>query len=205
MGGGCESLRMWVTVHLERIYISLSSEVWVPQFATERRACAVWLPLRNHPPVAWQVGPTVSYLLSVTILACLRCDAVWLLATFRRKLLLSPPTEGRLKVLAKHNWSCGTSQKTCALPCREKLRIYFFYFVELGARSSSLPDDFVFDSCTRNGIGSGFCPNSFGFTPLTTIPPLLCTNILGVLHRVGFRGFACQSVIKGQHLTLGQD
>ena len=31
------------------------------------------------------------------------------------------------------------------------------------------------------------------------------TRILGVLHRVGVRGFACQSVIKGQHLTLGQD
>jgi len=130
--------------------------------------------------------------------------AVSLLPTFRRNLLHSPPTEGRVTVLAKHNWICGTSQKTSALPCRETLRSNFFYFVELGARLSSLPDDFVFDLCTRNGTGSGFCPNSFGFTPLT-IPPLLCTNTLGVLHRVGVRGFACQSVIKGQHLTLGQD
>ena len=97
-------IRMWVTVHLERIYISLSSELWVPKFATERRAFPVWLPLRNHPPVARQVGPN-TVVFTKRNYCCLsevrRRLAVSLLPTFRRNLLLSHLTEGRLKVLTK--------------------------------------------------------------------------------------------------------
>ena len=105
------------------------------------------------------------------------------LPTFRRNLLLSPLTEGRLKVLAKHGWSCRALRRYFAEDVFIAMsweadipHILFFTSWNWELARVHFRMTFVFDSCTPNDTGSGFCPNSFGFTPLTIIPPLFCTN-----------------------------